>query len=160
MLLHKRIFVMSMFSCVLWSTIHSCLIQASDDSSQASQVSYSGSYSNTTTSSAEGATYTTYGVSLDEVDDSRLMPIDQSTLWPYSELCAEGGSPWRNGYVPPSAKMVADRWHTDPRWPIRSAPESIKALSHSHHMTLVSLCLLYTSPSPRDGLLSRMPSSA
>ena len=24
----------------------------------------------------------------------------------------------------------------------------------------VSLCLLYTSPSPRDGLLSRMPSSA
>ena len=25
---------------------------------------------------------------------------------------------------------------------------------------LVSVCLLYTSPSPRDGLLSRMPSSA
>ena len=26
--------------------------------------------------------------------------------------------------------------------------------------TLVVICLLYTSPSPRDGLLSRMPSSA
>ena len=26
--------------------------------------------------------------------------------------------------------------------------------------TLVHACLLYTSPSPRDGLLSRMPSSA
>ena len=26
--------------------------------------------------------------------------------------------------------------------------------------TLRSVCLLYTSPSPRDGLLSRMPSSA
>ena len=26
--------------------------------------------------------------------------------------------------------------------------------------TEVRLCLLYTSPSPRDGLLSRMPSSA
>ena len=25
---------------------------------------------------------------------------------------------------------------------------------------LLSFCLLYTSPSPRDGLLSRMPSSA
>ena len=25
---------------------------------------------------------------------------------------------------------------------------------------LVEVCLLYTSPSPRDGLLSRMPSSA
>ena len=27
-------------------------------------------------------------------------------------------------------------------------------------MNLLSNCLLYTSPSPRDGLLSRMPSSA
>ena len=27
-------------------------------------------------------------------------------------------------------------------------------------VTLLSFCLLYTSPSPRDGLLSRMPSSA
>ena len=26
--------------------------------------------------------------------------------------------------------------------------------------SLLELCLLYTSPSPRDGLLSRMPSSA
>ena len=26
--------------------------------------------------------------------------------------------------------------------------------------TLIDICLLYTSPSPRDGLLSRMPSSA
>ena len=26
--------------------------------------------------------------------------------------------------------------------------------------TLANICLLYTSPSPRDGLLSRMPSSA
>ena len=30
----------------------------------------------------------------------------------------------------------------------------------SHVFSLLSLCLLYTSPSPRDGLLSRMPSSA
>ena len=27
-------------------------------------------------------------------------------------------------------------------------------------MNLINSCLLYTSPSPRDGLLSRMPSSA
>ena len=26
--------------------------------------------------------------------------------------------------------------------------------------TMFGICLLYTSPSPRDGLLSRMPSSA
>ena len=29
-----------------------------------------------------------------------------------------------------------------------------------HHFDIFSTCLLYTSPSPRDGLLSRMPSSA
>ena len=27
-------------------------------------------------------------------------------------------------------------------------------------MAMANICLLYTSPSPRDGLLSRMPSSA
>ena len=31
---------------------------------------------------------------------------------------------------------------------------AVNSLGHSHP------CLLYTSPSPRDGLLSRMPSSA
>ena len=34
--------------------------------------------------------------------------------------------------------------------------EKLKALGGQETMT----CLLYTSPSPRDGLLSRMPSSA
>ena len=33
------------------------------------------------------------------------------------------------------------------------------SLSNIHRQTLYT-CLLYTSPSPRDGLLSRMPSSA
>ena len=31
---------------------------------------------------------------------------------------------------------------------------------NDHVVGLFSTCLLYTSPSPRDGLLSRMPSSA
>ena len=30
----------------------------------------------------------------------------------------------------------------------------------NNYRDLLSTCLLYTSPSPRDGLLSRMPSSA
>ena len=30
----------------------------------------------------------------------------------------------------------------------------------SYQVILLNDCLLYTSPSPRDGLLSRMPSSA
>ena len=31
---------------------------------------------------------------------------------------------------------------------------------HREHASTAVICLLYTSPSPRDGLLSRMPSSA
>ena len=34
------------------------------------------------------------------------------------------------------------------------------SLFHSDKPVLCKVCLLYTSPSPRDGLLSRMPSSA
>ena len=33
-------------------------------------------------------------------------------------------------------------------------------LKHSYVLGMLWFCLLYTSPSPRDGLLSRMPSSA
>ena len=35
-----------------------------------------------------------------------------------------------------------------------------KALTPKKQTTKRKTCLLYTSPSPRDGLLSRMPSSA
>ena len=35
--------------------------------------------------------------------------------------------------------------------------QAFSLLPDNHHLTA---CLLYTSPSPRDGLLSRMPSSA
>ena len=39
---------------------------------------------------------------------------------------------------------------------------AVKSTINGETMTipLASACLLYTSPSPRDGLLSRMPSSA
>ena len=41
--------------------------------------------------------------------------------------------------------------------------ENIKGKKHTDFVVLKGIeydCLLYTSPSPRDGLLSRMPSSA
>ena len=37
---------------------------------------------------------------------------------------------------------------------------NIDEFTDSHPIVHQSVCLLYTSPSPRDGLLSRMPSSA
>ena len=36
----------------------------------------------------------------------------------------------------------------------------IEGLSQARDGARMMACLLYTSPSPRDGLLSRMPSSA
>ena len=42
-----------------------------------------------------------------------------------------------------------------------SAEDIYKELiSNNEDIGLATICLLYTSPSPRDGLLSRMPSSA
>ena len=38
--------------------------------------------------------------------------------------------------------------------------EHIKHIFEEKELEENSVCLLYTSPSPRDGLLSRMPSSA
>ena len=38
--------------------------------------------------------------------------------------------------------------------------ELVKLGKKNKKIVAVSCCLLYTSPSPRDGLLSRMPSSA
>ena len=39
-------------------------------------------------------------------------------------------------------------------------PVKLQEMANSEGKSLGSNCLLYTSPSPRDGLLSRMPSSA
>ena len=39
-------------------------------------------------------------------------------------------------------------------------PKSSRYVEYENLKKLLSICLLYTSPSPRDGLLSRMPSSA
>ena len=54
--------------------------------------------------------------------------------------------------------------HSTGRLNIRHTEDLVKVLSDlknaGHEVILVSSCLLYTSPSPRDGLLSRMPSSA
>ena len=44
-------------------------------------------------------------------------------------------------------------------WPPSRASASARQVSKLAGF-LMHICLLYTSPSPRDGLLSRMPSSA
>ena len=54
------------------------------------------------------------------------------------------------------------------KWPIHRQPPPYEEVTAQNEMfetgikviDLLMPCLLYTSPSPRDGLLSRMPSSA
>ena len=41
-----------------------------------------------------------------------------------------------------------------------NAEEAIETMEAIDPEETIDACLLYTSPSPRDGLLSRMPSSA
>ena len=52
--------------------------------------------------------------------------------------------------------------NADAKFYIYSITKSLLATASLHLVSegLLNLCLLYTSPSPRDGLLSRMPSSA
>ena len=45
-------------------------------------------------------------------------------------------------------------------WKSPKPREDVDALQEYKGNIYVHACLLYTSPSPRDGLLSRMPSSA
>ena len=54
--------------------------------------------------------------------------------------------------------------HNRAKWidlfPLYTSPDLKMQLVQLNHYDGVYSCLLYTSPSPRDGLLSRMPSSA
>ena len=45
-------------------------------------------------------------------------------------------------------------------WRLRSGQSQHVTVDMRHAIVECRSCLLYTSPSPRDGLLSRMPSSA
>ena len=55
------------------------------------------------------------------------------------------------------SKEQKDKWLNElPELPSKKRQKYVKELGLSPYDS----CLLYTSPSPRDGLLSRMPSSA
>ena len=54
----------------------------------------------------------------------------------------------------------AEEEHNQSKWDQLERLVSDQSASTDTSTTLLADCLLYTSPSPRDGLLSRMPSSA
>ena len=64
-----------------------------------------------------------------------------------------------------SGEVMKFPWHLIPESPtiqnfIGLFTNGIYNFQKWYANTIVMTCLLYTSPSPRDGLLSRMPSSA
>ena len=61
----------------------------------------------------------------------------------------------------PTGEEVAAPARTGPDYAIaRAFREKVKWGEVAAIKNMIKNCLLYTSPSPRDGLLSRMPSSA
>ena len=67
--------------------------------------------------------------------------------------------------MPDSPHVLSQEWRnlTFMHWevdPARLAPYIPEGLELDLFEGKAYVCLLYTSPSPRDGLLSRMPSSA
>ena len=57
--------------------------------------------------------------------------------------------------IGPEKDIEDPRWEITPRSMMRSVGSMMTFLNDDHYV-----CLLYTSPSPRDATLSRMPSSA
>ena len=67
----------------------------------------------------------------------------------------------------PEPKKKDENWIIWAAWADRITFEEIKEKTGKSESDVIKImrknlkpCLLYTSPSPRDGLLSRMPSSA
>ena len=91
---------------------------------------------------------------------AEISAIDAAHIWhPYSTIGAEA--------QPPVVAVGArGAWLTVMR--DGRSVEVLDAMAswwtaihgHGHPALDAAICLLYTSPSPRDGLLSRMPSSA
>ena len=84
----------------------------------------------------------------------------------YSEVVAQILLPFINGIeldeLEAMAKEAYDVFVNDSVVPLRQLSESqwLMELFHGPTLAFKDICLLYTSPSPRDRTRSRMPSSA
>ena len=75
------------------------------------------------------------------IQELELLPIPKDTASPVALNKLRGFLIGRIPTIIPLANFVRGKIHPQPKPPLKS-------------------CLLYTSPSPRDATLSRMPSSA
>ena len=100
------------------------------------------------------------GTSLDGVDAAFLETDGQKISRFGPSLCLDYSKQERQVLKQATQEALSWKFHG-------AQPESFKtakAILHRVHVRAVkqlcSVCLLYTSPSPRDATLSRMPSSA
>ena len=105
---------------------------------------------------------------LDDAKFSGTKEVDENLLIEASNL-----QPWIDEFVPQAGKInTIEQFkggQSNPTYKIITESKSLvlrrkppgKLLPSAHAVDReYKVCLLYTSPSPRDGLLSRMPSSA
>ena len=87
----------------------------------------------------------------DDSDELRSACVANALhIIPSAKMRADAVAQWQAGN--PGGNVSAAAWHS----------KAVKFAARDLNRRYLDLygCLLYTSPSPRDGLLSRMPSSA
>ena len=90
---------------------------------------------------------------------TKLQVIDSHTAGEPTRVIVSGGPELGGGTVAAQRMRLAEE-HDWLRTSCVSEPRGHDALVGALLCEPSEPCLLYTSPSPRDGLLSRMPSSA
>ena len=94
------------------------------------------------------------------------MTISQDTIRSKFKACGLKVTPQRTAIYKALAETTSHPTaetlfqHVSQEYPMISLNTVYYTLSTLKDAGLLKDCLLYTSPSPRDGLLSRMPSSA
>ena len=73
------------------------------------------------------------------------------------DMSAQGAATFNVGFTAQAASTITTADNTDT---LTLTSTDADATAGPNLRPLPNTCLLYTSPSPRDGLLSRMPSSA
>ena len=112
------------------------------------------------------STDTNFAVGGSQVNGNRGYQQENSLVWWYPEQNQPGGAllaaeqgleQWLNDNGAQSNDEIAIIWSQGEADVVGVDPDNPESGEEYKQSTL---CLLYTSPSPRDGLLSRMPSSA
>src|SRR5664279_198108 len=90
---------------------------------------------------------------------SEVAHISKTSQLAYAEVITRLKAAGLDSFAGAGAEILVRR----PRTVIAPLKESgetwLEVMETAHGLGMESTCLLYTSPSPRDGLLSRMPSS-